>query len=247
MPSFSSTPFIGQDFFSESTINEEGIKLGALAFDAFGNRYRYSKAGGSNLVTADLCQEPAEDAQFASMTTTAHAIGSTAIAVTNGTTTVTAGMFNGGRLTIASSTGIGQSFYILSHTTGTSGASITYTIDRPLKIALDTNSKVTVRKNPHNGVIINPATTSTGGPVGFTLLALTAAYFGWLQSGGDTAVRFDTGANTANDLLGIEPSLAVAGNVKVSAGTSGDAYIGYAISQVASVDSEVSLARIIID
>lgn len=245
MANISGAVTVGQDLFQESATPLH--KLGQLGVDEWGNRYRYVKNGGSALVTADLLQEPAEDTQFVSMAVPAAvAAGSTTITVTNGTTTVTAAMMVGGRLTISTSDGIGQSFYVKAHTTGTSGAAITYTIDRPLKIALTTSSKVSVRKNPYNGVIINPATTSTGGPVGFALYAMTASYYGWIQSGGDCAVRFDTGANTANDLLGIEPSLAVAGNVMVSAGTSGDALIGFT-RQVVSVDSTVSIAHIFID
>lgn len=220
--------------------------LGMLYIDGYGNKYRYVKNGGSALVTADLCQEPAEDTQFVSMAVPAAvAIGSKEITVTNGTTTVAADDFKGGSLVISTSTGIGQKFRIVSHTTGASGAAITYQVDRPVLIALTTSSKVSVRKNPYNGIIIAP-TTQTGADVGFALFALAASKYGWIQSGGDTAVRFDTGANTADSLLGIERSSAVAGNVMVSAGTSGDSLLGYS-RQVVSVDSTVSIAHIIID
>ena len=203
--------------------------------------------GASAVATALLCQEPAEDTQFVSMVVpTAVAIGAKEFVVTNGTTTVAAGDFIGGSLVVSASTGIGQKFRITGHTTGTSGAAITYQLDRGVAIALATTSTVSVRKNPYNGVVVTPATTSTGGPAGFTLRAMAASVYGWLQTGGDTAVTFDTGTNTTNDLLGIEPSLAVAGQVKVSAGTSGDAYIGYT-RQVASVDSTASIAHIMID
>ena len=223
------------------------FKVGQMAVDTNGNRYRYVKVGGSNLVTANLLQEPAEDTQFVSQSVpTAVAVGQNKVRVTNGTTTVAAGDFVNGRFTVSTSTGIGQSFYIVNHTTGGSGAAITYTLDRPLLIALDTNSKVSIRKNPYNGVIQSPATTQTGGPVGFALFATPSANYAWIQSGGDTAVLFDTGANTANDALGIAPSVAVAGSVKATPSAAGANNIGYS-RQVASVDSTVSLAHIIID
>ncbi len=244
MPNITGTLQAGQDLFQESSVQLHA--LGSLAYDKFGNRFRYVKAGGSNLVTADLQQEPAEDTQFVSMTTVAHAIGATEIAFTNGTTTIAANDFKDGHLTISVTPGIGQHFYIIKHTTGTSGASITATIDRPLKIALTTSSKVSIRKNPYNGVIQSPVTTSTGGPDGVALYAMTAAYFGWIGSGGDQVATFDTGGNSANDTQGIEPSIAVAGAVKVSAGTSGDSFIGYS-RQVASVDSTSSLVKLILD
>lgn len=241
LPTLTSTQF----YVSDGTTSY--FKVGQMAVDTNGNRYRYVKVGGVALVAGNLLQEPAEDTQFVSMAVPAAvAIGATAITVTNGTTTVTAGMFVNGRLTISTSTGIGQSFNIVSHTTGVSGASITYTVDRALLVALTTSSKVSVRKNPYDGVIQYPVTTQTGGAVGFALYANPLSTYGFIQSGGDTAVLFDTGANTANGASGIEPSEAVAGSVKQSDGTAGDIYLGYS-RQVASVDATVSIAHIVID
>lgn len=239
------TSLAGTDLYTSQTVPQH--RLGQLGIDSWGSRYRYVKVGASALVTADCLQEPAESTDFVSMSVnTAAAIGSTEITVTLGATATTANMFDGGFLTVSVTPGLGQSFRILSHTVASGAASCTFTVDRPLLIALTTSSDVSVRKNPYNGVIQNPATTSTGGPVGFALYATPASSYGWIQSGGDTAVTYDTGGNTANDLLGIEPSLAVAGAVKVSAGTSGDAYIGFA-RQVASVDATSSIAHIMID
>lgn len=233
------------EFYKESSIQTS--KLGQLAVDSNGNRFRYVKNGAVALVAANLLQEPVADTQFISMAVpAAEAIGETTINVTNGTTTVTANMFVNGRLTISTATGIGQSFNIVAHGTGGSGATIAYTLDRPLLVALDTTSKVSVRINPYNGVIQYPVTTQTGGAVGFALIANTISYYGWIQSGGDTAVLFDTGGNTANGASGIEPSEAVAGSVKQSDGTAGDIYLGYS-RQVASVDSTVSICHIVID
>lgn len=221
--------------------------LGMLSVSAGGSRFRYGKVGAAALVTANLLQEPAEDTQFISMAVPAVvAIGATSITVTNGTTTVVANDHAGGRLTISTATGIGQSFGITGNTAGTSGAAVTYYISRPLLIALDTSSKVSVRMSPFNGMIQSPVTTQTGGPVGFAILASGASTYTWIQSGGETAVLFDNGTNTANDALGIAPSVAVAGSVKATPSAAGANNIGFG-RQVASVDSTVSIAHIIID
>src|SRR5688572_30174480 len=96
------------DLYGTSATAPAGLKLGALALDQFGNRYRLSKNAGTALATAKHLQESAEDAQFVSMAVPAAvAIGQTQITVTNGTTTVTANMFKDGFLTISTSTGIG--------------------------------------------------------------------------------------------------------------------------------------------
>jgi hypothetical protein len=237
---------LGEDLYEDSAVQMH--KLGQLGIDQWGNRYRYVKAGGTALVVGNLLQEPAEDTQFVSMTPyAAAAIGATEVQVTNGTTTVTAGMFDGGFLTVSVTPGLGQMFRIVSHTTGVSGATITYTLDRPLKVALTTAaSKVSVRKNPYNGVIQSPVTTMTGGPVGVAIVALTASYYGWIGTGGDFPVLFDTGDNTANDKLGIEASAAVAGTVTLADGATGSIYLGYS-RQVASVDSTTSIVHLMLD
>lgn len=225
----------GEDLYNETSYAT--TKVGSRGMDSFGNVYRYIYNGGVALTTGNLLQEPAEDTQFNNMAVPAiEAIGQTVLTVTNGTTAVTANMFDGGQLFVSYSTGIGQNFRILSHTTGASGESIDYTVDRPLKIALATTSKITVRKNKYNGVIQTPATTSTGGPVGVALYANTINYYGWIQSGGDTACLADTGTNFANDLRGVSVSLAVAGCVKPNDGTEGTDIIGYA-NNVTSTDS----------
>lgn len=235
-----------QDIFAQGDTNPY-FAVGELAMDKWGNRFRYMKAGGSALVAGNLLQEAAEDTQFVSMAVPAIvAIGATSITVTNGTTTVAANDFNNGLLTISTSTGIGQSFHIISHTTGTSGAAITYNLDRPLLVALATSSKVSVRKNPYDGVIQYPVTTQTGGAVGFARIANTLSTYGFIQSGGDTPVLFDNGTNTGNGTSALAPSAAVAGSVAPVLDAVGAIVIGFS-RQVASVDSTVSIAHINID
>jgi len=233
------------NFYKTDTVNYANV--GELAVDLNGNRYRYVKNGGVALTPAQVMQEPAEDTQFVSMAVPAIvAAGATSITVTNGTTTVAADDFKNGSLIISVTPGIGQKFNIVNHTTGASGASITYYIDRPLVTALSTASKVSVRKNPFNGVIQSPVTTQTGAPVGVSITTNAASTYGWIQSGGEAAVTFDAGTNTANDQLGIAPSVSVAGAVRVAPAAVGSELIGYS-RMVVSVDSTSSLAHLIID
>lgn len=234
-----------QDLYTKSSTAQH--RVGQLAFDSYGNRYRYVLAGAT-LVTGNLLQEPAEDTAFHGMALqAASAIGSKTIAVTLGGTAVTADLFKDGILFVSAGTGIGQQFRIVSHDvqTSTTGTSI-YQVDRPVAIALTTaSSKITVRKNPYRGVLQYPITTQTGGAVGVALYALTSAYYGWIQSGGECAVLFDAGSNTANGTTAIVPSAAVAGSVCVAA-ADGANRIGFT-RIVASVDSTMGLAHLIMD
>jgi hypothetical protein len=225
----------GEDLYNETSYPT--TKVGSRGMDSYGAVYRYVYVGGVALVTGNLLQETAEDTQFNNMAVPAiEAIGQTVLTVTNGTTAVTANLFDGGQLFVSYSTGIGQNFRILSHMTGASGASIDYTVDRPLKIALATTSKITVRKNKFNGVIQTPTTTVTGGPVGVALYANTLNYYGWIQSGGDTACLADDGTNFASSDSGVARSLSVAGCVKPADGSEGGEIIGVT-NNVSSTDA----------
>ena len=176
---------------------------------------------------------------------TAAAIGATTVSVTLGGTAVTANQFEGGTLIVESSTGIGQQFRIKRHQVQTSTTgSCDFVLDRPLKIALTTSSQVSVRKNAYDGVISHP-TTPTGGATGVALYAMTIAYYGWIQSGGDCAVLFDTGTNTSTEVTQLVPSAAVAGSVK-PLGTVGMAVVGYA-REIVSVDSTMGMAHLTLD
>lgn len=234
---------IKQDLFNESQYPLH--RLGQLAIDEWGSKYRYVQAGGSNLVTGNLLQEAAEDTNYRSMAVdTAAAIGVTQVSVTLGGTAVTANQFDGGQLVVESSTGIGQIFRILSHDVQTSTTgSCAFNIDRPLKIALTTSSQVSVRKSAFDGIIQFP-TTQTGAPVGVALYAMTAAYHGWVQSGGEAALLQDTGSNSSADNTALEPSQAVAGSVKLQ--TAGGVIIGHS-REVVNVDSTMGFAMLTLD
>jgi len=235
-----------EDLYTESVGQQH--KLGELHIDEWGRKFRYVQAGGTALVTGHLLQEPVEDTNYYSMVVqAASAIGSTAVAVTLGGTAVTSNQFQSGDLVVESAAGIGQTFKIVRHTVQTSSTgTCTFTVDRGVRIALTTASQVTVRKNAQHGVIDFP-TTPTGGPVGIALYAMTASYYGWVQTGGDGSVLFDTGVNTSADIVGLMPSAAVAGSVSPAAAADvSPTYIGWA-RQIASVDSTQGIAHLTLD
>ena len=237
---------IKQDLFNESQYPLH--RLGQLAVDEYGSRFRYVQAGSPVLVAGHLLQEAAEDTQFRSMAVdVAAAIGDTVISVTLGSTATTANMFDEGELVVESSTGLGQWFRIRSHEVASGAASCNFTVDRPLKVALATSaSQVSVRKNSHDGVIDFPV-TPTGAAVGVALYAMTAAYHGWVVSGGDAVALYDTQANSAADESAIIPSRDVAGSVTPNVETyAAGVVIGYGRDQV-SVDSTYGFVHLTID
>ena len=74
---------------------------------------------------------------------------------------------------------------------------------------------------------------------------MTAAYYGWIQSGGDGVALFDTGTNTSNEVTLLSPSAAVAGSVKPH-GVVGEPIIGIA-REVVSVDSTMGFVHLTLD
>lgn len=111
------------------------------------------------------------------------------ILVTNGGTKLNINKFASGYAIVASGTGIGQLLKIASHQSAAASATFVVTLEDPIQTTLDATSKISLLQNPYANVIISPASTATGGPVGITLYNIAAS----------TAPTFDgtSGALTA--------------------------------------------------
>lgn len=101
--------------------------------------------------------------------------GSYQILVTNGATVLNVNKFAGGYVIVASGTGIGQMLKIASHQPAAASATFVVTLEDPIQTTLDATSKITLVQNPYANVIISPATTATGGPVGVSLYNIAAS------------------------------------------------------------------------
>lgn len=231
-----------QDTMTSSTTQMHD--LGQLGMTSDGRKFRYCKAGGAVLVTGDCYSSAAQDAQFEGMAVqTAAAIAATTISLTIGTTTVAANDFDEGYLMVTAGTGIGQSSRIVSHGTGTSGQTVAFVIEDPLKVALTTaSSKVTVVKNPYDDVVIQ-AVTPVASTAGIAQYAIPTTQYGWIQTGGPAACLFDASVCAA-DTMGVGPSTTTAGTVTVVA--AGTIYIGMSM-HVVPVSAEVSPVFLTID
>lgn len=175
---------VGVDLYTSNTLPGSAY-IGQLAFGSLGSQFRYVKAGGSNLVVGNMLQSPAIDTQFNDLAVQAAAAANqSTISLTNGTTTFSANDLVGYSATVSVTPGLGQTFTIIGNTAGTNGGTFTITVDRPIRVALTTSSKVTLRANPFNGVIQSPATTLTGTPVGACVFIIATTEFGWVQSHG---------------------------------------------------------------
>lgn len=132
----------------------------------------------------------------------AAAIGGKVIQLATGATAVLANQFQGGFLNVVESTGLGQTLKIQSNTAASTTSAVVITLEDAFTVATGTGSRFTLTLCPFgsrfgtdfstNGVIISPATTLTGQPVGVSLYPIpastaTVAQFGFIQTRGPAA------------------------------------------------------------
>lgn len=206
------------------------VPLGAKAFDAAGNAYRFCLAGATALVPGKLQQASAQVANHQNVTPAAAAIGATSVTVTLGATAATANQYAGGWLLITVTPGQGYRYLIDSHPAANSGATLVLTLSDAIVVALTTSSRCDLIANPFSGVIVNPSTASSC-PVGVGVTAVTAAYYGWIQSAGVCNVLAD-GAVTVGTALAA--SNATAGAVEALTGV--QASVGTAIEDISTTE-----------
>lgn len=219
-----------EDLYTINTTIPSGYYLGQYVEGNDGKGFRFAKVGASTLVVGNLLQSSAVDTQFTNMAVPANAVGSTAVTVTNGTTTVAANDFDGGSLSIYTAPGLGEEYTILGHSTGTSGASLTLYLDRGLRTAWNTSTKVNMRRSPWSGVVQGVGTTLTGTAVGVALVAGTIGTFCWVQTHGVGPALSDASSILVGSA--VMPSSSVAGAVGLA--TAGFPIVGQAMQAAAT-------------
>ena len=175
-------------FVSKSTPD---CQPGQRAMTADGRRFVYALCGATATVAGKLYQTAAELTNHDNLATAAAAVGDTVITVTLGNTAVTANQYAGGTLAIDTTPGEGYTYLITSHPAAAGNATLAVTVDPGVQVALTTSSRATLVPNPYSAVIITPATTLTGAPVGVATYIIAANEYGWLQTGGPCAVLID--------------------------------------------------------
>lgn len=199
----------GLDPMDVSTVQNH--PLGAVGFDSFGRKYKYVQAGAVALVKGNLLQSPARDVQYTDMAVqAAWALNASSGTVTLGSTATTANQFVDGTLVVSVTPGIGQNFTVKSHTVTDASGTATFGINEQVLTALSTSSKVTVTKNPYDGVIVSP-TTRTGITVGVALTAIAIDGYGWIGVEGQFGILSDATVAAVGE--GVSPSTSTAGCV----------------------------------
>ena len=179
----------GAELFSSSATRYHG--LGEVGMSKDGRFFRYVKAGASALVVGNALQSRVEDTDHDNVAVRATAAGATALLITTGSGNgaLDANEYADGYAVVDTTPGLGYTYRIAQHAAiaaSTDGTLNLYEEDA-VQVALTTSSKVTLVKSPYDGVIQHPVTTATGVTVGGAIYPVTAAEYGWIQSGGPGA------------------------------------------------------------
>lgn len=221
------------DLYTVGTVAPGGYHIGDYIAGSNGKGFRLALAG-ETLVVGDIYQGAVIDTQFDDMAVPANAINSKTVLVTNGTTSVTVNQLDGATLVVSVTPGLGEEYTIIGHDsiTKTSGQTLTLVLDRPLRTAWTTSTKVTIRRSPWSGVI-KAATTLTAAPAGVALTAATSGQFTWLQVSGVAAILCDASTFAVGSDVGVPG--ATAGSIGVNvAGTGKCNTVGRALRANAS-------------
>lgn len=227
------------ELFQTSTDISLATMVGARFDSSDGREFVLVQNGGTALAAGTVIQQPAAQANSAGLSpatssTTGYkaaypiagTIGGTQIQVASGATAILVNRFMGGYLNVVEGTGAGQTLKIKANTAASTTSAFVVTLEDAFKVATSTDSRFTFTINPYgslfgtdyttDGVIVTPATTLTGAPIGVCLYPIaastaTVAKFGLIQTkgpiavyaGGSVAVGLDVGCpdDTAGQVL----------------------------------------------
>lgn len=170
-----------------STETDPVHAVGQQGYTTDGRRFRYVRAG-ELLVAGNALQAPVEDTDHDNITCRATAIGATSLLITTGSGNgaLDANEYALGYAVVDTTPGLGYAYRIASHAAiaaSTNGALELFP-DDSIQIALTSDSRVTLAKNPYNRVIQMPASTLTNVIVGGCIYPIASASYGWIQTGG---------------------------------------------------------------
>lgn len=174
-----------QGLYEESSTQK--LPLGSYIRLTDGRAFVYAQAGAVALVAGNVLQTEAPSATATKETvSTSAAVGDTHIHVTFGGA-VTANQYQGGFIYVNDDAGEGHLYTIKSHAAGTTAVQVE--IYEAVRAAITAGaSTVSCIKHPLKSVVKMTAATCTGCPVGVAIMAVTAAYYCWLQVKGPCPV-----------------------------------------------------------
>lgn len=190
------------------------LPLGTRGYTLDGRAFRYVEVGGSDIVIGALVCSAAPDASLDAdqelCTSTLYQTDSLTTASSQiyvkpaATEVVVADVYKEGYLWINDNTGEGQMLRIKDHLALDGTVSQVWAMNlmenSRLSATLDTTSEVGLLQNAYRDIIIRPDSARTSLVIGVTHVALTANYYGWIQTWGPCACDV-VGSATVGDAL----------------------------------------------
>ena len=193
MPNFTGSIISGQPAFEDEATARH--KIGQLAVAGDGRKYRYVLAGATALVVGNALQATVQDTDHDAIVCRATAAGAVALLITTGSGSgnLTVNEYAEGYVAVHVTPGLGYVYKIRDHAAiaaSTDGALNLYPEDA-VQVALTSDSRVTLVANPYKNVIQHPISTASGVCVGGAIYPITAAQYGWIQTGGPGAALIE--------------------------------------------------------
>lgn len=186
-------PIGARDLFDDSATAEHGI--GQIGQTKDGRTFKYSKCGATAYVVGNALQGPVEDVDHDNIAVRVTAAGATALLITTGSGggALDANEYAEGFVVIDTTPGLGYYYRISDHAAiaASTDGTINLAPEDAIEVALTAVSKVTLVQHPYKNVIVMPASTLTNMITGGAVYPTTAAYFGWIQTGGPGAVAIE--------------------------------------------------------
>lgn len=194
----------------DKTSSVAAHQLGDIYRDSYGRTFVYSRAGGSNLSRGKLTVSPDAIANHTNLSfAVAPTAGATKIQLTLGGTAATADQYKDGWMVVNDGTGEGRLYPIEGNT---AQATTSGTVNVYLKEPIDTTgvlsqANVDLIAGKWNGTVISAADQADA-PTGVPLVAVTAAYYYWSQTGGPASVLADETLDPIGGVVTIGSSVA---------------------------------------
>lgn len=190
-----------QDIYSQQSVSG-GHKPGARGIDKYGDLYRYSKVGASNISAGKLQLAPTQKTNHHNIAAAAAVTADgkrRKVTLTLGATLAVANEYAGGYLVANDNTPEGQTYRISGHPAGDSSGSLEVTVEQPFVTNITTSSEFTLVHNRFSA--LQEGTSITIRAAGVPTIPMTAGYFGWVKTRGVSSVLIGTAATLGADLI----------------------------------------------
>jgi hypothetical protein len=178
-----------QGLYVESATKQEELGTKRSLHD--GREFVYAQIGASAIATGKLAMMADASTNVINVVPDAdYAIGAKVIGLTVTSHTAVENYFEDGYFWVQDGVGEGQCYQIEASTALSSSTALSVTLKEGLRIAITAaGSECSVIQNPAKSVITS--VDEENFPVGVTVRAMTALYYGWLQTKGRCAVLDD--------------------------------------------------------